>query len=126
MTLIYINKKYKKQKYIIYLFLILYKFLPELCRTPLFYNIIHWNYGNLNKKYMHFYYIDKIISQKNIFFTLKFLDGGHRIKKKTYISWKTHRHTPWQLFQIYKISIKNIYHFLFISVTAFSLSKFFL
>ena len=56
--------------------------MPELCRTPLFYNIIHSNYGNLNKKYMHFYYIDKIISQKNIFFTSKFLDGGHRIQKK--------------------------------------------
>ena len=31
---------------------------------------------------MHFYYIEKTISQKNIFFTLKFLDGGHRIQKK--------------------------------------------
>ena len=75
---------------------------------------------------MHFYYIEKTISQKNIFFTLKFLDGGHRIQKKLKFHEKHIDILHGKSFKSIKFPQKIYIIFLFISVTAFSLSKFFL
>ena len=73
---------------------------------------------------MHFYHNDKIISQKNIFFTLKFLDGGHRIQKKFNFHEKHIDILHGKSFKSIKFPQKIYIIFLFISVTAFSLSFF--